>query len=89
MKLIVSQAAAADLVRLHAFLANKSRAAADRAIAALVVAVQSLDTFPERGRPSATPRVRELIVAFGSYGYVMRYAYLAEVDEGCGASHLP
>jgi two-component system chemotaxis response regulator CheY len=44
MKLIVSQTAAADVARLHAFLADKNRAAADRAVAALVAAMESLRT---------------------------------------------
>jgi plasmid stabilization system protein ParE len=81
MKLIVSEAAAADLARLHAFLADRSPAAADRAIAALVTAMQSLDIFPERGRPSGTPNVRELIVPFGRSGYVLRYTYSAARDQ--------
>jgi plasmid stabilization system protein ParE len=59
MKIVVSEAAAADLARLHAFLADKTAAAAARAVTALIAAVQSLDTFPERGRPAGTPNVRE------------------------------
>lgn len=81
MKLIVSEAAAADLRRLHAFLADKSPFAAAKAVAALVAAMQSLDLFPERGRPSGVPNVRELIVPFGRSGYVLRYAHLAARDE--------
>ncbi|MGO9006378.1 MAG: type II toxin-antitoxin system RelE/ParE family toxin [Beijerinckiaceae bacterium] len=81
MRLVVSQAAAADLARLHAFLADKNPAAADRSIAVLVAAIQSIDTFPQRGRPSGTPNVRELIVPFGGAGYVLRYAYSAQRDE--------
>ena len=42
MKLIVSQAAAADLERLRAFLADKNLAAARQAVAALVAAAESL-----------------------------------------------
>jgi hypothetical protein len=49
--------------------------AARRAIDALIHAVQSLDTSPERGRPSGTPGIRELIVPFGRYGYVLRYLF--------------
>jgi plasmid stabilization system protein ParE len=47
MKIVVSEAAAADLARLHAFLAGKNAAAAARAVTALIAAVQSLDTFPD------------------------------------------
>jgi toxin ParE1/3/4 len=81
VKLIVSSTAAHDLERLRAFLADKSPAAAERAVAMLMRAIQSLDTFPERGRPSGTPGVRELIVTFGRWGYILRYAYLAQTDE--------
>jgi|SRR3972149_7902993 len=81
MKLIVSRAAVADIERLHAFLADKSPAAARRAIAALVGAVQSLEALPERGRPSGTPNIRELIIPFGRSAYVLRYAYSAQSDE--------
>jgi plasmid stabilization system protein ParE len=81
VKLIVSRAAAADLKRLRAFLADRNPVAAERAIATLTRAIQSLDAFPERGRPSGTRGVRELIVAFGRRGYISRYAYLAQTDE--------
>jgi plasmid stabilization system protein ParE len=81
MKLIVSQAAAADLARLYAFLADKSPDAAERASAALIRAIESLNIFPERGRPSGTRGVRELIVPFGQSNYVLRYAYRTETDE--------
>ena len=80
MKIIVAQAAAADLARLHDFLADKSPAAANRAAAALIAAIRSLDTFPERGRPSS-PNIRELIVPFGQSGYVLRYAFREHDDE--------
>jgi len=81
MKLIVSRAAASDLERLHAFLADSAPAAAKRAVAVLIAAVQSLETLPERGRPSGLPGVRELIVPFGHSAYVLRYAYSAQADE--------
>ncbi len=81
MKIVVSEAAAADLARLHAFLAGKNAAAAARAVTALIAAVQSLDTFPERGRPAGTPNVRELIVPFGRSAYVLRYAHSLSDDE--------
>jgi toxin ParE1/3/4 len=81
MKFFVSDAALADLTRLHTFLADKSPTAAARAIAALHEAVLSLDLFPERGRPSGAPNVRELIVPFGRSNYVLRYAYREQAGE--------
>ena len=52
MKLIVSRETAADLDRLHAFLADKDQGAARRAVGALDKAIHSLELFPERGRPA-------------------------------------
>jgi plasmid stabilization system protein ParE len=80
VRLVVSEAAAADLLRLHAFLAELNPAAAQRAVAAIIRAVDSLDLFPDRGRPSAVAGLRELIVPFGGAAYVVRFAH----DAGRG-----
>jgi plasmid stabilization system protein ParE len=81
VKIIISEAAAGDLARLYAFLATRNKRAADRAVAVLSSAIRSLDSFPERGRLSGTPNVRELIVPFGRSGYVLRYAYRQQSGE--------
>ena len=81
MRLIVSRAALVDIERLHEFLVEKNPAAAQRAVAVLDHAMRTLDIFPERGRPTGTPGVRELIVPFGRSAYVLRYAHSAEADE--------
>jgi plasmid stabilization system protein ParE len=81
VKLVVSREAAADLDRLHAFLADKDRNAAQRVIGVLVRAIRSLEVFPQRGRPSGGPGVRELLVPFGRSAYLLRYSYLIETDE--------
>jgi plasmid stabilization system protein ParE len=81
VKLVVSPDAAADLVRLRAFLADKNPDAARRAAASLIHAIQSLDRFPDRGRPTCIEAVRELIVPFGRSAYVLRYSHLPDADE--------
>ena len=81
MKLVVSQAAQADLLRLHDFLAGTNPDAAQRAVSAIVSAIDSLDLFPERGRPSPHVRRARLIVPFGQSSYVVRYAYDTAGDE--------
>jgi plasmid stabilization system protein ParE len=81
VSLVVAPAALADIERLHAFLVPKSPAAAGRAATALIDAVQSLAVLPERGRPSGTPNMRELIVPFGRSAYVLRYSHSAQADE--------
>jgi plasmid stabilization system protein ParE len=67
--------------RLRAFLADKNADAAHRAAASLIRAIQSLDTFPDRGRPSGIEGVRELIVPFGNSAYVLRYAHSVDANE--------
>ena len=62
-----------DLVRVVDFLADWNPAAALRAHDTLEAAIQSLDTFSERGRPGPEPDLRELIVPFGSGAYVVQY----------------
>lgn len=77
MKFAVSPEAARDLDRLRAFLAEKDSGAAKNATAVLESAIGSLADFPERGRPSQVPGLRELVVAFGRSSYVIRYSHLA------------
>ncbi len=47
----------------------------------MIAAAESLHALPERGRPSGVRDVRELIVPFGRYAYVLRYSYSAAADE--------
>jgi plasmid stabilization system protein ParE len=81
VRLIVSPDAVADLDRLRKFLADKNPPAARRAVTAISTAIQSLDTSPDRGRPTPAPSVRELIVPFGRSAYVLRYSHLPDSDE--------
>lgn len=73
MRLVYSQEAVADLVRLRTFVADHDPAAAARIAADLVTRINSLCTFPEMGRsvPQAPDpdAVRDFI--FGKY--VIRY----------------
>ena len=81
MKLFVSAAAAADIERAHGFIAVKSPAAAQRVVTVLSDAIQSLQSLPERGRPSLQGGSRELVVPFGKTAFVVRYAYFAQAEE--------
>lgn len=80
MKIVVSEVALADLDRLQAFLADKNDKAAKRAKGKLIDAIDSLSTFPERGRPLADGSFRELMVPFGKSSYVIRYVYRAALE---------
>lgn len=81
LNLIVSQSALADLTRLQAFLADKNQSATQRSVSAIGLAINSLMVFPDRGRPTASTGVRELVVPFGRTAYLVRYIHDRERDE--------
>jgi toxin ParE1/3/4 len=55
--------------------------AAQRAVAAVAHAIQSLGALPERGRPVRRAGARELIVPFGKSAYIVRYGYSPQRQE--------
>lgn len=66
--------AEADLLRLFDFLLEKDIAAADQARNAIAKAIEMLEVFPFSCRKAlggdGNPFLRELIIPFGSSGYV-------------------
>jgi len=64
------------VARLHAFLAPKSRDAAQRAVKA-VRGVKALAKHPQSGRPveELPPEFREWVIEFGHGAYVALYHY--------------
>jgi plasmid stabilization system protein ParE len=70
-----------DLQRLHAFLRRHDLNLAERAIGVIQDALTLLEKFPFSCRKAADgrhgPRLRELIIPFGSSGYVL----LFEIDD--------
>jgi plasmid stabilization system protein ParE len=66
-----------DVVRLHDFLAPKSRDAAQRAVSAIRQGVKLLGSHPDMGRPieDLPTEFREWIIEFGSGAYVALYHY--------------
>jgi plasmid stabilization system protein ParE len=72
-----SQPALLDVVRLHAFLAPKSRDAAQRAVKAIRQGVKALAKHPGIGRPvdEMPLEFREWVIEFGSGAYVALYHY--------------
>ncbi|HET7662099.1 MAG TPA: type II toxin-antitoxin system RelE/ParE family toxin [Rhodanobacteraceae bacterium] len=67
-----TQAALEDVERLYRFLAEQDSQAADAAIHALEKAWELLSIFPLSARKAdpANPFLRELLITFGSAGYV-------------------
>lgn len=72
-QVILSPAALHDLERLQAFLRPKSPAAAKRAATAIIQTIRHLSTHPEIGRAVDDPSLRELLINFGSSGFVALY----------------
>jgi plasmid stabilization system protein ParE len=76
----ISPRARIDLLRLYRFLASKSPATGSQAIDAIEAALIPLTHMPKIGRP-VTDNLRELIVDFGSNGYVALYDFDELTDE--------
>ena len=76
-----------DLLRLYDFLLEKDLAAAERALEAIKRAVELLRFSPFSCRKALTdnPFLRELIIPFGSAGYVA----LFEIELGTEAPYAP
>jgi plasmid stabilization system protein ParE len=72
-----SQAALLDVVRLHDFLAPKSREAAQRAVSEIRQGVKALGKHPTIGRPidEMPPAFREWLIEFGHGAYVVLYHF--------------
>jgi plasmid stabilization system protein ParE len=68
-------AAAKDLQRLFDFLAERDLKAARRARSAIAKGLEFLRTFPFSCRKAATehPFLRELVISFGTNGYVVLF----------------
>ncbi len=74
-RLIWSPLALRDAQRLYRFLAEKSPAAAQRAVKAIREGVKVLAHQPGVGRPveDMDSEFREWLIDFGDSGYVVRY----------------
>lgn len=75
----LSAAALRDMSRLPDFLRLDSPRAATRARTVLLAALQSLEEFAERGRPTSGQDLRELVIPFGSSAYVAQYRIVGSV----------
>ena len=74
MRLVYSENAVADLVRLREFIAEKDPLAAARVAAELLFRIENLCLFPEMGRPVALAPNPKVIrdAVFGKY--IIRYS---------------
>ncbi|WP_294289049.1 type II toxin-antitoxin system RelE/ParE family toxin [uncultured Sphingomonas sp.] len=80
-RLILTERAVADVERCRTFLAERDHRASTRAAAAIADALRRLTATPAMGRPvGARPPFRELVIPFGTTGYVALYVHDAEDD---------
>jgi len=59
------------------FLDQKNPDAARRALAAIWTAIDRLTEFPDLGMPTEDSDIHQIVVRFGSSGYIVRYAALS------------
>ncbi len=74
--ILFSPDAVDDVERLRAFLDQSSPDAAQRALASIWTAIERLQEFPDLGMPTEDADIRQIVVRFGSSGYIVRYAAL-------------
>ncbi len=71
---VVAPDAKGDLIRLNAFLSEKSPKAADRAMSAIQSGLRSLASLPNR-TPEWEGGKRALVIRFGDSGYIVQYRF--------------
>ena len=81
MRVVWRAVARDDRRRIFNYLAERNPAAAARLIEALILAADSLASFPDRGRPGRAPDTRELVA---TYSYLLVYA----VDRSAGVVRI-
>jgi plasmid stabilization system protein ParE len=79
--ILLSPDAVEDVQRLRTFLDQKNPDAARRALAVIWIAIERLQEFPHLGMLTEDADIRQIVVRFGSSGYVVRYAVLPEDDN--------
>jgi toxin ParE1/3/4 len=72
--ILLSPDAVEDLERLRTFLDHANPGAAQRALASIWTTLERLQDFPALGMPTDDPIIRQIVVRFGSSGYIVRYA---------------
>lgn len=79
--ILFSPAALEDIERLRTFLDEVNPDAAKRALALIWRAIDRLPALPTLGKPTDDANIRQIIVRFGSSGYVVRYVVVPETGD--------
>jgi plasmid stabilization system protein ParE len=76
--ILFASEALSDMQRVRSFLQARNPNAATRAMHAIWAALQQVERLPEIGTPTKDPSIRQIVVRFGRYGYIVRYTVLPE-----------
>lgn len=77
----LSPLAQSDIKRFYDFLAAKDTVVATNAVDAIVSSFIPLTRLPKIGRKKDGTDLRELIIDFGSSGYIALYDFDEDLDE--------
>ena len=79
--IVFSPDAVADVERLRTFLDQVNPEAARRAMAVILNAIERLQEFPELGMPTGDANIRQIVVRFGTSGYIVRYTVVTVTSD--------
>ena len=79
--ILLSPDAASDVERVRSFLDQRNPNAAKRALAVIWRALDKVQVFPKLGAPTVDPDIRQIVVHFGSSGYIVRYTALPQTGD--------
>jgi len=79
--ILLSPDAVTDVERLRTFLDQNSPEAAQRALAIIWTAIDRLQEFPALGMSTEDPDIRQIVVRFGTSGYIVRYVPLKQTND--------
>jgi addiction module RelE/StbE family toxin len=79
--IVFSPDALRDIERLRSFLDRANPDAARRAMNLIFAAIERLQEFPDRGRPTDAEEIRQIVIRFGTSGYIVRYAVVSKAKD--------
>lgn len=75
--ILYSPEALSDIDRVRNFLEIRNPRAAMSAMQAIRAALARVEATPLIGKPTKEPDIRQIVVRFGRYGYIVRYSVLS------------
>jgi len=78
--ILLSPEAAIDVERVRDFLDVNNPDAAKRALGRIFAVLETVQEFPQLGRATEDTEIRQIVIRYGSAGYIVRYAVLANGD---------